>query len=261
MNAQLIRSKELAKLPGIQHGFFTREGGVSTGLYASLNGGLGSADQPDHIAENRQRMAASLGVPASHLLSAYQVHSADVIEVTAPFIAADRPKVDAMVTRVPGLALGVSTADCGPVLFADAEAKVIGCAHAGWKGAFSGVLEATLAKMVTLGATRSRIIACLGMTISQANYEVGPEFVARFLAAEAENSRYFTPSTTPQHAMFDLPLYITMRLERAKIGAVEDLALCTYADEARCYSYRRATHRKEPDYARHISAIVLDDSR
>ncbi len=253
-----IRSSKLLCLPGIRHGYFTRQGGVSTGIYASLNGGQGSNDDPAHVAENRRRMAVDLGTAPKNLVSAYQVHSPDVAIVTEPWSREDRPKVDAMVTRIPGLALGIGTADCGPVLFADAQARIVGAAHAGWKGAVGGVLEATLAAMEMQGAKRENITACLGMTISRANYEVGPEFVARLIALDADNSRYFSTSVTLDHAMFDLPAYIKMRLAKAGVGTFEDLGLCTYADEERFFSYRRVTHRKEPDYGRHISAIMLE---
>ncbi len=252
-----IRSQQLSHLSGIRHGFFIRQGGVSTGIYASLNGGQGSNDAPENVTENRRRMAVHLGVDQANLVSSYQVHSIDVAVVKAPWSREDRPKVDAMVTNMPGLALGISTADCGPILFADADAGVIGAAHAGWKGAIGGVLEATIEAMESIGARRETITACLGMTISRQNYEVGPEFVARFVAEDAGNQRFFQASKQADHAMFDLPAYIMMRLGAAGLAAVDDLALCTYADEERFFSYRRVTHRKEPDYGRHISAIAL----
>ena len=253
----MLQAESLARLDGIAHAFFTRDGGVSDGIYASLNGGTGSNDAPDKIAENRARMAAALGVAADRLLTAYQVHSPDVVVVEEPWAPAQRPRVDALVTRTPKLAIGVSTADCGPLLFADAEAGVIGAAHAGWRGAFTGVIEATLTAMEQLGAKRARISAALGPTISLRNYEVGPEFVARFIEANAENRRFFASSGTPDHATFDLPGYIAARIERAGIGAFEDLALCTYAEPDRFFSFRRTTHRNEPDYGRHINAIAL----
>jgi YfiH family protein len=242
---------------GIRHAFFTREGGVSGGIYASLNGGQGSDDDPLAVRENRARMAAHLEVPQSHFLSLYQIHSPEVITVTTPWDNADRPRADALVTREKGIALAIGTADCGPILFADVEAGVVGGAHAGWKGAFGGVLEATITAMVALGAKRHRIAVALGPMLSQKNYEVGPEFRATFLAADAENARFFMPGTKPDHPHFDLPGYIAMRLARAGVGAIDDLALCTYADEARFYSYRRKVHRAEADYGRLIAAIVL----
>jgi polyphenol oxidase len=208
------------------------------------------------VLENRRRMAAHLGVQPDHLVSVWQVHSGDCLPVTAPWLG-ERPKADAMATATPGLALGIATADCGPILFADAKAHVIGAAHAGWQGAFKGVMEATLDAMEALGAHRGDITAVIGPMLSQRNYEVGPEFVARFLAQDAAHSRFFAPSQRPAHAMFDLPAYNVQRLERAGVGMVVDLGFCTYADEQRFYSYRRTTHRQEPDYGRLISAIAL----
>ncbi len=251
-----ITSPELAAESGIRHAFFTREGGASDGIYASLNGGLGSSDDSAAIAENRRRMARHIGVEPSHLVSLYQMHSPDVEVVTGPW-PAERPRADAMVTIAHGVALGVSTADCGPILFADAEAGVIGAAHAGWKGAFGGVVGATVTEMEKLGARRERILAVLGPTISARAYEVGPEFVERFKAENATYSRFFTPSQKAAHAMFDLPAFIALRAQEAGIGRFVDLELCTYADEARFFSYRRTTHRGEPDYGRLISAIAL----
>jgi polyphenol oxidase len=244
-------------LPGIQHAFFTREGGVSSGIYTSLNGGQGSDDVPEAVAENRSRMAAHLGVSPQNLVSAYQIHSPDVAVVNAPWQREDRPKVDALVTDRPGLALGISTADCGPILFADSEVGVIGAAHAGWKGAIGGVLTATLDAMIRLGAKRERIHVGLGMMISQANYEVGAEFRAEFIARDPAHARFFKAGKAADKAMFDLPGFIASQLREAGIEKIEDLALCTYADEQRFYSYRRVTHRREPDYGRHISAIAL----
>jgi YfiH family protein len=254
--AESVRAGSLAALAGLRHAFFTRGGGVSGGLYASLNGGQGSDDRPEHVEENRARMAAALGVQPDRFITAYQIHSPEVVVAEEPWTRMTRPKADAIVTRVPGLAVGVSTADCGPVLFADSQARVIGAAHAGWKGALTGVLDATIATMEQLGAVRTRITAALGPTIHQPSYEVGPEFVARFTAADAHNARYFAPASRPDHAMFDLPGYIAMRLARAGIARVEDVGHCTYAD-ARFFSYRRATHLAEPDYGRHINAIAL----
>jgi len=252
----MIQSPSLASA-NIRHAFFTREGGVSEGIYASLNGGIGSRDAPEKVRENRARMAASLGVAPTHLVSCYQIHSPDVIVATEPWTRESAPRADAIVTQVPGLAIGVSTADCGPILFADADAGVIGAAHAGWKGALTGVLEATVAAMEKLGAARARISAVIGPLIRQANYEVGIEFVDRFTAADAANKTFFAPAARPGHAMFDLPGYIRSRLERVEIASIEDLGLCTYADEARFFSYRRTTHRGEADYGRHINAIAL----
>ena len=252
----MIQSSSLAS-PGIRHAFFTREGGVSEGIYASLNGGIGSRDAPEHVRENRARMAAALGVAPDHLVSCYQIHSRDVIVASKPWTRETAPHADAIVTKVPGLAIGVSTADCGPILFADAQAGVIGAAHAGWKGALTGVLEATVSAMEKLGATRAGIAAAVGPLIRQPNYEVGPEFVERFRAGDAASVKFFKPAAREHHAMFDLPGYIRSRLERAEIARVDDLGFCTYADPARFFSYRRTTHRGEPDYGRHINAIAL----
>lgn len=255
--AVAIEAPALAALPGIRHAFFTRQGGVSQGIYASLNGGVGSSDDPAHVAENRRRMTARLRVAPDALASLYQVHSPDVVTVERAWAQGERPKADGMVTNRPGLALGIATADCGPVLFADAEAGVIGGAHAGWKGAFTGVLEATLEGMEALGARRMRTTVVLGPMISGQAYEVGPEFVQRFLDVTPENSRYFRPSEKAGHAMFDLPAYIGARMQAAGVGSFTNLGLCTYADAERFFSYRRATHRGEPDYGRLISAIAL----
>ncbi|QEL25838.1 peptidoglycan editing factor PgeF [Bosea sp. F3-2] len=252
-----ITARELAGEPGIRHAFFTREGGVSTGIYASLNGGLGSSDDPAAIAENRMRMAQHLAVEPAHLVSLYQVHSADVEVVTGPW-PGERPKADAMVTTASHVALGVSTADCGPILFADSEARVVGAAHAGWKGAFGGIVGATVTAMEKLGARRERITAVLGPTISAKAYEVGPDFIERFKAENRTYSRFFTPSERPARAMFDLPAFIALKAHEAGIGRFVDMGLCTYGDEKHFFSYRRTTHRGEPDYGRLISAIVLD---
>jgi len=252
-----ITSPDLANETGIRHAFFTREGGVSTGIFASLNGGMGSSDEPVAIAENRARMAAHLKVAPDHLISLYQVHSADVEVVTGPW-PGERPKADAMVSAAHGVALGVSSADCGPILFADSEAGVIGAAHSGWKGAFTGVVAATVTAMEKLGARRERILAVLGPTISAQAYEVGPEFVERFKAANPTYARFFAASERPAHAMFDLPAFIGLRAQEAGIGRFVDLGLCTYGDEQRFFSYRRTTHRAEQDYGRLISAITLD---
>jgi YfiH family protein len=241
---------------GIRHGFFTRVGGVSAGIYGSLNIGTGSSDDKDRVAENRRRVADWMGVAPEALLSAYQVHSPDVIVATGPF-AMPRPKADAIVTDRPGLALGASSADCGPVLFADPQARVIGAAHAGWKGALTGVLENTVAAMEGLGADRARTVAVLGPSIGPRNYEVGAEFIERFIASDADNAAYFTPVEKPGHALFDLSRYTVDRLRKAGVAA-EALNRCTYAEEDLFFSYRRATHRAEADYGRQISAIVLE---
>lgn len=246
---------ESAAESGIRHGFFTREGGVSTGIYATLNVGLGSGDERAHVLENRERIGRWFGATADRLVTPHQVHSADAIVVDRPFDG-ERPRADAVVTDTPGLVLGVLTADCGPLLLADPEARVIAAAHAGWRGAFDGIIANTVAAMESLGAHRSRIVACLGPTISVRNYEVGPEFVDRFAGHDPALARYFVPSGRPDHSFFDLPGFILRRLSEAGVRA-ENLDLCTYADEERFFSYRRATHRGEPDYGRQISAIAI----
>lgn len=253
----MITAESLAALPGIRHGFFTRQGGVSSGIYASLNGGLGSQDSAENVAENRARMAAALDVEPHCLLTAFQIHSPDVAIVETPWPTQKRPRADAIVTRLPGLAIGVTTADCGPILLADPQARVIGAAHAGWRGALAGVAEATVAAMEKLGAERSRIRAALGPMIRQANYEVGPDLLARFAADDSANDRFFHPAARAGHALFDLAGYIGARLARAGVRQFEDLGLCTYAEPARFFSFRRTTHRGEPDYGRHVNAIAL----
>ena len=257
MNGADYLQAESLRQPGIAHAFFTRRGGVSTGVYASLNGGVGSRDEPAHVRETRARMAAALGVAADRLLAPYLVHSPDVAVVSAPWIASERPRCDALVTTTPGLALGVTGADCGILLFADTQAKVIGAAHAGWKGALNGVLESTLAAMQQLGARVENICVALGPTIAQQSYEVGPEFVATFVSQEADAQRFFAPGVNADRAMFDLHGFIAMRLARAGVTQFEDLGVDTYADEERCFSFRRATHRGEPDYGRMVAAIAL----
>lgn len=255
----MMITHEALSLPGIRHGWFTREGGVSEGIYASLNTGLGSADDRAHVAENRRRIAGAMGAGADRLVTCYQVHSPDVVVVDTPWRPEDNPKADALVTDRCGIVIAVSSADCGPVLFADPEAGVVGAAHAGWKGAFTGVLEATVDAMVGRGAERGRIRAAVGPMISAAAYEVGPEFVDRFRAAGEDVVRWFRPSDREGHAYFDLPSYIVARLQACGVGRAADVGLCTYADETRFFSYRRTTHRGEPDYGRHLSAISLDD--
>lgn len=250
-------SSLLWAVPGLRHAFFTREGGVSSGIYANLNGGIGSDDDPAHVIENRRRMAEHLGVAPTHFLTAFQIHSPDVAVATTPWDTESRPRADAMVTKIPGLAIGVTAADCGPILFVDPAARVIGAAHAGWKGAFGGVLENTIAAMEGLGASRSNIITAIGPLIRQPSYEVGAEFVARFTETDKDNARFFVPSSRAEHAMFDLAGYVRLRLERAGILMIDDTGVDTYADE-RFFSYRRTTHRKEPDYGRNIHAIVLE---
>jgi YfiH family protein len=252
----MTASPLLSAIPGLRHAFFTREGGVSGGIYAGLNGGLGSSDDPANVAENRRRMAQQMGVSPEHFLSVWQVHSPDAVVATGPWERASRPRADAMVTRTEGLAIGVTAADCGPILFVDPNARVIGAAHAGWKGALTGILETTVDAMEKLGAERSGIVAAIGPLIRQHSYEVGGEFVERFVEADAENALFFMPSTREGHAMFDLAGFIRTRLENAGVLMIDDTGIDTYSDE-RFYSYRRSVHQGEPDYGRHVHAIAL----
>jgi YfiH family protein len=238
----------------VQHGFFTRKGGASSGIFSGLNCGPGSSDQAEVVAINRARVADAMGVPATHLVSIHQVHSAEVIHVTEPM--ADKPRADAMVTRTPGIALGVLTADCQPVLFADPKAGVIGAAHAGWRGTRDGVLEATVDAMVALGATREGISAIIGPTISQSAYEVGPEFFESFTDDDRANARFFIAGSGDRY-LFDLPAFGLSRLRAAGVGHAEWTRHCTYRDSERFFSYRRTTHAGEADYGRLISTIRL----
>ena len=247
----------LLTTPGVSHAFFTREGGVSGGVYGSLNGGVGSRDAPSAVAENRRRMAVALGVRTGQLLVPYQIHSADVIVVDALWPPNERPRADGLVTKTAGIALGVTGADCGMILFSDARAGVIGACHAGWKGALTGVLEATLDTMVSLGAVRADICAVLGPTIGPASYEVGAEFVARFVEASPSYARFFDESIRSGYSLFDLPGFIGMRLIGAGIGKFKNLGFDTYSNEERFFSYRRSVHRHEDDYGRLVSAIAL----
>lgn len=241
-------------LAGVRHGFFTRKGGASSGIYAGLNCGPGSCDQREAVAMNRARAAAALMVPPHRLHSVRQVHSVAVVAI-GPEGWDERPTADAMVTATPGMALGVLTADCAPVLFADPRARVIGAAHAGWKGALGGVCEATISAMETLGGRIERMRAVIGPTISQRAYEVGPEFMERFLEENAGYDRFFTGGTGDR-LRFDLAAFVLHRLREAGMAA-EWTGHCTYSDPERFYSYRRATHAGEPDYGRMLSAIVL----
>lgn len=237
-----------------RHGFFTRKGGASSGIFAGLNCGPGSSDQSEVVAINRARVAEAMGVGAAHLVTINQVHSADVATITAPL--ADRPRADAMVSATPGMALGILTADCQPVLFADAKAHVIGAAHAGWRGTKDGVLEATIAAMEGLGAKSDRIVAVIGPCISQAAYEVGPEFFETFTDDDPAAVRFFI-NGPGSRLLFDLPAYGLSRLRGAGIAHAEWTRHCTYAAPDRFYSYRRTTHAQEADYGRLISVIRL----
>jgi YfiH family protein len=250
-----LEAPNLAGLPGVAHGFFGRDGGVSTGLYASLNCGPGSRDDRAAVAENRARIAAALA-PTARLVSLAQIHSPFVHRVGPDWDTDRYPEGDAVVTATPGLALGILTADCAPVLFADPRAGVVGAAHAGWKGAFGGVVEATIAAMESLGARRDAIHAAIGPCISAANYEVGADFRARFVEADAANARFFTPGR-PDHHHFALERYVAARLEAADLASVLPLGVCTYPAENGFFSFRRATHAGAADYGREISAILL----
>ena len=253
MRVEIIRSK---LLEGVLHGFLGRRGGVSEGICAGLNVGLGSKDDPQAVRINR-RLAVEAVAPGAQLVTLHQVHSATAIPVTAPFPDDARPKADALVTDRPGLALGILTADCTPVLFADRDAGVIGAAHAGWKGALSGVVESTLAAMETLGASRAKIVAAIGPTIARRSYEVDEDFLRRFLADDPAHERFFAAGR-PGHHQFDLEGFVVARLAAAGVTRIEALGLDTYSDPDRFYSFRRATHRGEPGYGRQISLIALD---
>ena len=252
MTLEILTSDSLAPF---RHGFFTRKGGASSGVFEGLNCGTGSTDQSEIVEINRRRVAEAMEAPVDQLVTVYQVHSPDVVVVEEP-LTADKPKADAMVTKTPGLILAILTADCQPVLFADPRAGVVGAAHAGWRGALDGVLEATIDSMEALGAKRANITAVIGPSISQRAYEVGPEFLDDFLADDLDNSRFFTAGAGDR-MMFDLPAYGLHRMRRAGIGAAEWTRHCTYSDPERFYSYRRTTHAKEADYGRLISTIRL----
>ena len=247
----------LSGLPGIHHGYFTREGGVSGGIYAGLNCGFGSNDEPAHVAENRGRVARHLSSNARTILTVHQIHSSICVTVEGDIARAELPKADGLVTRTPGLVIGALAADCAPVLFADPEARIIGAAHAGWRGAVGGILEATIAAMEKLGARRESIHAAIGPCISQANYEVGPEFEADLVARDPRNTAFFARIGVNPRPHFDLPGFVATQLTRARLAKVERQTPCTYANESLLFSYRRATHRKQSDYGRQISAIVL----
>ena len=250
-------ASSLSAIDGVRHGFFTRQGGVSGGLYASLNCGPGSRDEAANVVENRARVAEILGVKPDRLLAVSQQHSADAITAKKPWDASKAPEADAIVTSTPGLAISILTADCAPVLFADTEARVIGAAHAGWRGALSGIIEATVEAMQKLGAAPERMTAVIGPAISQKAYEVGSEYVERFLAEDLEGTGFFITDEGSGEPHFDLPAYVGERLARAGVGNIADLGLCTYCEETRLFSYRRSQHQGEDDYGRQISAILL----
>ena len=247
----------LDRLPSVRHGFMTREGGVSEGIYASLNCGLGSDDNLEHVRENRRRVLRMAGIPAKTLLTAHQVHSPDVLVVDEEWHEGPRPKVDALVTTRANIAIAASSADCVPILFADPEARVVGAAHAGWRGALSGVLQATVKQMCALGAKLERIHAGVGPCIGPASYEVGPEFPAPFLAQSPAHARFFRPAQRAGHHMFDLESYVAAQLAAMDLAEIEVAHRDTCAEADTFFSYRRSVLRKEPDYGRHVSVIGL----
>lgn len=254
MSVEVIQARTL---DGVAHGFLGRRGGVSTGVVAGLNVGIGTQDDPAAVTENRRRATEAV-LPGGQLVSLYQVHSASTVIALAPFDAngSGRPHADALVTNRPGLVLGILTADCAPVLLADREAGVIGAAHAGWKGAIGGVTDSVIAAMEQLGAHRSRIAAAIGPCIARASYEVNDGFFQRFAEADPANERFFADGR-PGHYQFDLEAYVASRLAAAGVTRIEAMGLDTYGDEDRFFSFRRATHRAEPDYGRQISLIAL----
>jgi len=253
----MLDARVLTAAPGVAHGFFTRRGGVGTGVYASLNCALGTGDDPAAVAENRARVAARLGADA--LLTAYQHHGAHCQVVETPWADGDRPRADALATKMPGVALAVLTADCAPVLLCDPGARVVAAAHAGWRGALAGVLEATVAAMTALGADKSRIVAAVGPCIGRESYEVGPEFAAEFIADDAGNERFFDPAARPGHRMFDLAGYVAHRLDAMGLAAVAPSPADTRADAARFFSYRRTRQNGGAAFGCQISAIAIVD--
>jgi YfiH family protein len=253
----MITLASLESLPGIRHGFMTRAGGVSEGIYASLNCGLGSDDDLDHVHENRRRVLRMVDIQAKTVLTAYQIHSPDVLVVEEEWRDGPRPKVDALVTKRAGIAIAASSADCVPILFADPEARIVGAAHAGWRGAIGGVLQATVRQMCALGAKPERIRAGVGPCIGPASYEVGPEFPAPFLAQNPANARFFRPAKRAGHCMFDLESYVAAELAALKLAEIEVAHRDTCAEAETFFSYRRSVLNKEPDYGRHVSVIGL----
>jgi len=255
--AQAIEARALAELKGVRHGFFTRHGGVSEGIYASLNCALRSKDDPAHVRENRVRVAHAVGVETDHFVSGFQVHGCAVATVYRPWGTASRPEVDALVTAKPGIALGVTIADCAPLLFADAEAGVIGVAHAGWKGALAGIAEAAVGAMENLGATRANTVAAVGPCIGPESYEVGPEFRDRFVGEDASNAAFFRDGDRADHPLFDLPGFVAARLQPLGLAAVEVSEHDTRPEGSDFFSYRRACLNEEPGFGHNIAAIAL----
>lgn len=254
-----ILADSLSGLDGVRHGFFTRRGGVSEGIYDSLNCGYGSADERAAVGENRRRVLATLGRDGGEIATAYQVHGTDVVDVETPWVHEARPRADAMVTRRRGVALGILTADCAPVLFADSEAGVAGAAHAGWRGAVQGVAEQTVIAMTRLGAEPERICAAVGPCIGASSYEVGPEFPEPFLAQDRDNADFFRPAPRPGHFFFDLEGYLLRRLRRLGLASVVAVGRDTCAEGREFFSYRRTCHEGGGDYGRNLSVILLED--
>ncbi len=257
IDGTVLTAAALANLGSIRHGFFTRHGGVSDGVYSSLNCGLGSKDNPSSIAENRSRVAAHLGAEAHNLVTLHQSHTAIALVVNKPFAPNAIPKADALVTRTPGLVVAALAADCAPVLFADQQINVVAAAHAGWRGAIGGILEATIAAMESLGSHRKRIRACVGPCINQSDYEVGPEFEKQVLNADHQSASFFATPHGKSRVHFDLPSFVAHRLALAGVVEIERQSLCTYANDDLFFSYRRNVHQGKSDYGRQISAIVV----
>ena len=252
-----LKSEALASLSSVTHGFFTRHGGVSTGIYASLNCGFGSSDETRNVAENRTRISLALQVEPERLNTVHQVHGTNVHVIGEHGTGLQPEPADAAATNVPGYALGILTADCAPVLLADPDAGVVAAAHAGWRGALDGIIDATVSAMSDLGASSTAIIASIGPCIGSATYEVGPGFPNPFVERDPENSRFFQDATRPDHFIFDLPGFVAATLEAAGVGFVEHVGGDTLSEENRFFSYRRACHKGETDYGRQLSAIAL----
>ncbi|MGI9422319.1 MAG: peptidoglycan editing factor PgeF [Hyphomicrobiaceae bacterium] len=257
LDGTVLTGRNIEAADGVRHGFFTRQGGVSKGVYASLNCGFGSDDDRAAVRENRRLVASHLEAAHGGVSTVHQVHSADVVTIDAPIADGQAPKADAIVTRTRGLAIGALTADCTPVLFAEPQARIVAAAHAGWRGAIAGVLEATVAAIESLGGDRSQVHVAIGPTIQQFNYEVGPEFEEQFVARNPDYRRFFRRSAPEARPHFDLPGFCRDRLAGLRLASIEDLARCTYADDSLFFSYRRKNHASEADYGRQISAIVL----
>ncbi|MEG6510178.1 peptidoglycan editing factor PgeF [Methyloligella sp. 2.7D] len=250
-------ASELNQQPAVRHGFFTRQGGISAGIYESLNCGSGSKDEAASVKQNRALVAEALGVAPERLITPYQIHSATAVIVEEPWKDGKAPEADAIVTATPGLAVGILTADCTPVLFCEPDARIAAAAHAGWRGALTGIVEATVGKMAELGANPEKIIAAIGPCISRTIYEVGADYRDNFLKEDPEAEEFFVTDESTGEPHFDLASYVVERLDRAGVETIADMSHCTYCDEARFFSYRRSQHWGENDYGRQISAIVL----